>query len=241
MRAAGLALLGGVALAVACGGKDDSGTAGVLPDLDTALSGGGTQFDTGFVYIDDTFAPGGTDEVPNNTLLIQHFGNWSLSPLGGPYRAVVGELLIEEWIDGDDATPWCWVIYSMTGEAVDAEDERAEGCDGCDFVFEVEFYVNQDGGLRPEDGAEPIDTGGMYDEDDVVETNGLEDCMSPDLPADGERWIMGYSSLEETVYLEYYGSGIWLPWYSGALEFDRVDFSWVEEFGFVVPPEEEED
>ena len=88
---------------------------------------------------------------------------------------------------------------------------------------------------------EPIDTGGNYDEDDVIETNGIADCMSPELPGDGDRWLMGWSEDEETIYMEYFGSGIWLPWYSGELEFDQLTFSWIDEFGFVVPPEEEED
>lgn len=228
----------GVAI-VGCAGNKDSAAGGDLPGLDTAVLGGGSNPDTGFSFSADTFDPGDLDQIPNNTLLIQHVGSWSLSPLGGPYRAVVGDLQVDEYIDGQDDMPWCWVVYSMTGEVV--EDERASSCATCDFVFEIQFYVNQDGGFKPEEGAEPIDTGGNYDEDDVIETNGIGDCMSPDLPGDGDRWLMGWAEDEETLYMEYFGSGIWLPWYSGELEFDRLSFSWVDEFGFVVPPEEEED
>ena len=222
----------------ACSGKSDSGDRS-LPGLDSSLSGSGGDLDTGYSFQPDTFDGSGLDQQPNNTLLVQHVGEWSLSPLGGPYRAVVGELVVEEFIDGDDDQPWCWVVYAMTGEVVD--DGRAGGCATCDFVFDVEFYVNQDGGLRPEDGAVPIDTGGNFDEDDVVETNGREDCRSPEMPEDGERWLMGWSEDEGTLYMEYYGSGIWLPWYEGELAFDQLSFSWIDEFGFVVPPEEEED
>ncbi len=222
-----------------CSADKDSGASGTLPGLDTSLPSGGGNLDTGFEFEPDTFDAGDLDQVPNNTLLIQHVGSWSLSPLGGPYRAAVGDLQVDEFIDGDDKMPWCWVVYAMTGEVV--EDDRADGCTTCDFVFEMQFYVNQDGGLKPEEGAEPIDTGGNYDEDDVIETNGIEDCMSPELPEDGERWLMGWSEADSTVYMEYFGSGIWLPWYSGELEFDKLTFSWVDEFGFVVPPEEEED
>jgi hypothetical protein len=221
-----------------CAASEDSGKASALPGLDSALTGSGGRLDSGYEFAPDTFDPGELDQVPNNTLAIQHVGSWSLSPLGGPYRAVVGDLTVEEFIDGDEDMPWCWVVYAMTGEVV--EDARAESCATCDFVFEIQYYVNVDGGLRPEDGAEPIDTGGNYDEDDVVETNGIEDCMSPELPRDGERLLMGWSEDEETLYFEYYGSGIWLPWYSGELDFDKLDFSWVDEFGFVVPPEEDE-
>lgn len=223
----------------ACTGKTDSGDEAALPNLDSALGGSGGDRDTGYSFQPDTFDGSGLDQQPNNTLLVKHVGGWSLSPLGGPYRAAVGELVVEEFIDGDDDQPWCWVVYSMTGEIVD--DGRAGGCSTCDFVFDIEFYVNQDGGLRPEDGAVPIDTGGNYDEDDVVDTNGREDCRSPEMPADGERWLMGWSEDEGTLYMEYYGSGIWLPWYEGELSFDQLSFSWIDEFGFVVPPEEEED
>lgn len=233
-----LAICAGCAIA-GCSKDGDSGKSGTLPGLDSAVVGGGGQIDSGYAFEPDTFDPGELDQVPDNTLLVQHVGSWSLSPLGGPYRAVVGDLTVEEFIDEDPDQPWCWVVYAMTGEVV--EDERADTCATCDFVFEIQYYVNVDGGLRPEDGAEPIDTGGNYDEDDVVETNGIEDCMSPELPRDGDRLLMGWSEDEETIYMEYYGSGIWLPWYSGELAFDHLDFSWVDTFGFVVPPEEEED
>lgn len=233
-----LFLVGGASIG-GCSADKDSGASAELPSLDSAITGGGGRLDSGYEFQPDTFDPGELDQVPNNTLLVQHVGSWSLSPLGGPYRAVVGDLTVEEYIDGDDELPWCWVVYAMTGEVV--EDERADGCESCDFVFEIQYYVNVDGGLKPEEGAEPIDTGGNYDEDDVFETNGIEDCMSPELPRDGDRLLMGWSEDEGSLYMEYYGSGIWLPWYSGELEFDQLDFSWVDEFGFVVPPEEEED
>jgi hypothetical protein len=229
----------GSAMTIGCTGDKDTASSGTLPGLDSALTGDGGNLDTGFSFQADTFDAGALDQVPNNTLQIQHAGSWSLSPLGGPYRAAVGELYVDEYIDGQEDMPWCWVIYSMTGEVVD--DARADSCPTCDFVVEIQFYVNQDGGFKPEDGAEPIDTGGNYDEDDVIETNGIADCMSPELPEDGDRWLMGWAGDEETIYMEYFGSGIWLPWYSGELEFDTLDFSWVDEFGFVVPPEEEED
>jgi len=233
-----LLVCSGSVLIAGCSSDKDSGAADTLPSLDSALGGDDGRLDSGYTFDPDTFDPGELDQVPNNTLLLQHVGSWSLSPLGGPYRAVVGDLTVEEFIDGDDEMPWCWVVYALTGEVV--EDERADSCATCDFVFEVQYYVNVDGGLRPEEGAEPIDTGGNYDEDDVVETHGIEDCMSPELPRDGDRVLMGWAEDEGTLYMEYYGSGIWLPWYSGELAFDQLEFSWVDEFGFVIPPEEEE-
>ena len=225
--------------ALGCSGKGESAAPSGVPALDSALTSDGTRLDTGFAFSDDSFEDDGLDEQPDNTLLLRHTGSWSLSPLGGPYRAVVGELIVEEFIDGDPDQPWCWVEYAMTGERV--EDERADNCASCDFVFEVEFYLNIDGGDRPVDGADPIDTGGTYDARDLVEVHGREDCRSPELPADGERWLMGYVDGESEIYMEYFGTGIWLPWYAGELAFDVIEFAWVEEFGFVVPPDDEEE
>ncbi len=224
-------------LAVACGGKpDDTQTEAALP-ADSAVPDVPDREETGLFFPVDTFDGGGLDEVPNNTLEVRHTGYWDLTPIGGPYDTVIGTLDVDELIDGDTDQPWCYLRYALTGFVVPLDP--AGGCDTCDIAFEIEFYLVEDGALLPLPGAEPIDTGGTYDEDDVIEVNGLDECRSPDLPADGERWIMGWSELEETLYLNYYGSDIWLPWYEGALDRDTLSYAWIESFGFVVPEEEE--
>ena len=102
-------------------------------------------------------------------------GSWSLSPLGGPYRAVVGDLQVDEYIDGRDDMPWCWVVYSMTGEVV--EDERASSCATCDYVF-GSVLCEPGRWLQTRRGGRAHRPGGNYDEDDVIETDGIGDCMS---------------------------------------------------------------
>jgi len=221
----------------ACGGKaNDTQAEGELPP-DSAVPDVPDREETGLFFPVDTFDGGGLNEVPNNTLEVRHTGYWDLTPIGGPYDTVIGTLDVDELIDGDTDLPWCYLRYALTGFAVPLDP--AGGCETCDIAFEVEFYLVEDGALLPLPGADPIDTGGTYDEDDVFEVNGLDECRSPDLPADGERWVMGWSELEETIYLNYYGSDIWLPWYEGALDRDTLSYAWIESFGFVVPEEDE--
>jgi hypothetical protein len=54
-----------------------------------------------------------------------------------------------------------------------------------------------------------------------------------DLPADGTVWRMGWSELEELVYIDYGNTGAWLPWYAGDRDFDQniFDFNMLGQAG----------
>ena len=71
-----------------------------------------------------------------------------------------------------------------------------------------------------------------------VEVGGLEMCKSPDLPTDLERWNMGWSEDEQTLYFNYYDSGFWLPWYEADAVHDDIAFTWAETLGFFVPEDD---
>ncbi|MBL8617044.1 MAG: hypothetical protein JNM72_15650 [Deltaproteobacteria bacterium] len=218
--------------------KEGASDGGALP-VDSGGAGPSGGGDTGFVIGQDTFASGALDEEPANVLWLVHHGEWSMSPVGGPYTAVTGLLRVLEFIDGDVDQPWCMVVYSMVGESVPVEDYA--GCLTCDYAFEVTFFVTIDGGERPLSDAEPLDTGGTYDPDDLLPVFGLEECRSPDLPADGTVWRMGWSELDELVYIDYGNTGTWIPWYAGDRDFDEIIFDWSRTYGFDVPEMEEEE
>lgn len=242
LAAAGYLLVLGAAGLWSCKGEEpkddgpqsipgDSGVIGANQDAD----------DTGYSFPVDTFDGGGLDEVPENTLELRHTGYWDMTPVGGPYETIIGDLQVDELIDGDTDQQFCYVLYAMTGFGL--PDGSFEGCPGCEVAFEVEFFLVEEGGFKPFEGADPIDTGGTYDDRDLYEVQGRDECRSPDLPLDGERWRMGWAPGEGTadgvIYVDYYGSDIWLPFYAGEQDLDRVDFAWVQQFGFVVPEMEE--
>lgn len=129
------------------------------------------------------------------------------------------------WSMAPDGGPW----VSATGEIVVTEvldgDEAAptcevtfaltgeasdEGCPGCDATFDLLYYVGA--GVR-------------------------EDCRDPDLPQDGDVVRMGWSDAEETVFLDYQGSGVWLAWYEGRRVGDEVTFTWESALGVTVEDE----
>ena len=218
-RARGPSALLLLALA-ACGkGGDDSAAATLPPDTGTDASGP----DTGATF-DDSF-PGDTgfNLEPEVTLGIRHEGLWSQTPVGGPYSAMTGELRVEEMLDGRPDQPWCRVVFALTGLAV--EDH---GCDDCETVYEVEFFVVSEGQTEEE-----------IEEYGELEVGGRDGCYSPDLPEDGERWEMGWSDTLQTVLFNYYGSGIWLPWYDGESQHDEVAFYWTANTGFHMPEEDD--
>lgn len=193
----GVALVGA---GCATDGEDSGG--GTLPPEDTAIPGDSDEdtfiFDTN---IEDT----GFDGEPTHLLTMQHEGTWDMSPNGGPWTAVSGELVVVEYLDGNDLKPTCEVTFSLTGEEADTT------CDTCRAAFELLYYVAD--GVR-------------------------EDCLDPELPQDGQTVRMGWSEQDETVYLDYQGSGVWLPWYPGDRVDDSVRFSWETTVGVAIPDED---
>lgn len=112
---------------------DDTGGGGELPPEEEAP----ISADTGFT-IDTGLAGGGvTDEEPADTLSILQEGSWLMTPLGGPYTAMTGELQCLEILNGDTLEPSCALSWSLTGELL-----GEGGCAGCLFTFDVSFYLS---------------------------------------------------------------------------------------------------
>lgn len=170
----------------------------------------------------DTGFDGIQDATPDNWLHARHVGTLTLS--GSPYDTLVGELLIEESVSADPTHPGPLEDDEEGDDTDDPEDEadlphcevrytlsgappdETTGCP-CDFVFDVEFSV-------------------------VKGTPGP--CGIPEVPTGGEVRRMGYSSADQTIFVNYKGSGVYLPWYPATQTGDTVEFEWTASVGFVV-------
>ncbi|MEL6342030.1 MAG: hypothetical protein AAFV53_02780 [Myxococcota bacterium] len=188
-----------------------------LPPQDTA--GVDLLGDTGWVFGDTGDFGGPTDEVPDNTLEMVHEAWLDARPIGGPYNAISGTLTIVEYLDGNMAVPWCYVEYSMVGDLVEDELEQ---CTDCDYTFSVLFTVTAEGDPSPDPETEEPNP----------DIGGLAGCASPELPEDDEIRTFGFSEIEQTFYFNYYGAGIWVPWYDAQLLNDELYLLWTETTGF---------
>ncbi len=212
----GRALLLGAAITGACAGTDDGEKTTLPPDT------GSAPIDTGDPYFPvDTAADTGFDLEPVDVLDITHAGVWSQSPVGGPYTALTGALEITELLNGDEDQPWCRVTFALTALKTDTT------CPTCDIGYLVEYYIVAEGPTAEELAA-----------DADIEIGGREACYSPDLPENLDRWHMGWSEAEQTIYFDYYDSGFWLPWYDTDAVHDDITFAWEQQMGFFVPEED---
>lgn len=116
---------------LACTAPEDSTSGSELPPEESRE----IPVDSTPFTVDSGIDDGPSDTVPEHSLLLRHEGFWLLTPLGGPYRAITGELLIQEILDGDEEEPACSLRYALTGTP------EAEGCAGCDFSFRVTHYL----------------------------------------------------------------------------------------------------
>ncbi len=96
--------------------------------------------------------------------------------------------------------------------ALTGEGVEAPGCETCDVAFNIAFYLAE---------------------------GDLEACSDPDLPLADEERVFGWSELDSTIYLDYAGTGTWIPWYEGALDEDTLSYSWTTELAVVVEEEDE--
>jgi hypothetical protein len=166
------------------------------PDTDT----GEPQvlpIDTGAYVPQDTGIDIPPDILPSHWVYIAQQGVWNLSPASPPYTGVIGTLVLQEYIDAlDTAVPnyECNVTYALTGSSV-----QSHTCADCDWVMDVEHFVNL---------GDP------------------SACRDPDAPPAGAVWQMGYDGATEHIYLNYYGTGVWLPWYDATQSGAQVDFGW---------------
>lgn len=119
-------------LVFACGSPDDSAPAELPPEDSEVIPVDSTPF-----QVDSSIDDGPSDTTPEHRLRLVHEGFWLLTPLGGPYRAITGELLVQEILDGNEEEPTCMLRYALTGTP------EEEGCAGCDFAFRVTHYLVQ--------------------------------------------------------------------------------------------------
>ena len=177
------------------------------------IEGDTALFDTGF------------NEPPVAQLDITQTGSWELSPVAGPYEVLVGSMDILEVIDGDEVDPWCQFTYSIVGEITEG------GCPTCQLSMTIEFYVVDYG----EEIEEPMD-----DEMDGPPERAytVGDCFAPDLPQHLEQRQYSYSQIDETIYFNYYSSGIWIPWYEASQVQNQIFFLWQNSIGFYGFPDD---
>jgi hypothetical protein len=194
-------------------GEADSGGGGKaaeLPPLDT--DEGGVD-ETGTLPWDTSgLDSGSTDEAPAHLLTVRHIGSWILSPPGGPYTDMTGELVVEEIVDevaGADPefqTYKCQVDYALVGQVIEAPD-----CAACDPVLQVSYYVN---------------------------SGTPEDCGEPDTPLPDELRQMGFVAAESSLLWNYRETGAWLAWYEAEQLGDAITLDWETTYGLTVEEEE---
>lgn len=200
---------------VGCAGEDDDPIV-ALPPVDSERTR-----DTSSGFPLDSLGDSAADEAPAHTLTMEQWGLWELSPFGGPYTAMVGELRVWEYLDGlrpdsadtalDTGMGWeealsCQAVLSLVGEPLD------EVCATCSFGFAVQIT--------------------LVDGDPSA-------CRDPDMPQDGEEraWAWDEAGL---IWYDYGGSGLWLPWWEAMRSGDSIDFQWTTTVGVVLDEEEDE-
>lgn len=181
--------------------------------------------DTGVPVIPNETGQGSElDLIPEHWLYTYQEGEWRLSPTGGPYTSMVGHLDVLELVDyrrpepdtGDSDTGLPWdtgednpIQCQVAFSLIGAPSEQS--CAECLFVLDVEF--------------------------NVVSGNPM-DCLDPDLPADLDVWTMGFVEDSNEILFDFYGSGIWLPWYTATIEGDKVVLDYTNRRGLSLEEEE---
>ncbi|MEQ1505508.1 MAG: hypothetical protein ABMB14_24965 [Myxococcota bacterium] len=185
-----------VALAVGCNPSTGTPTTPEPTDTETGEPKI-LPIDTSVFIPHDSGATGAPNLQPDHYVYMSQLGIWNLSSATDPSN-MSGDLRIAEYVDElDTALPVyeCNVTYSLTGSAVNNHT-----CNGCEFVFDVEYYV----------------------------TNGdPSGCHDPDTPPDGVHWQLGFDQGEDAVVLNYYGTDVWLPWYDAVKNGSTVDLEWI--------------
>lgn len=141
-RAARAPLLS-VAVAASCT-TDPAETDTAPRDTDPVL-----PTDTDGTDTSDTGEPSTAHTGPQHWLTITQQGEWHLTPAGGPYDALTGNLRATETLDPPDTTSMsCDVTYRLTGTPA-----ATHSCSSCDPVFDVlyELQSGDPGGCREPD------------------------------------------------------------------------------------------
>jgi hypothetical protein len=158
---------------------------------------------------------------PSNWITLVQDGQWRLSPATAPYTDMDGLMTIQEWLGDALGTPPP-VADTATGEppAFECEVEYSltgqavdpHTCPECDFVMEIEHFVT---------------------------VGDPSACTDPDTPMDGTTWQLGFDSGTGTIFLNYYGTDVWLPWYNASKVGADVLFDWSATLAIEVEEEEE--
>ena len=79
----------------------------------------------------------------------------------------------------------------------------------------------------------------MDEDEPMMSAQLVEECFTPDLPGHQEIRRLGFSFVEQTIYFNYYNSGIWLPWYEASQNQNEVLFDWESRVGFYGFPDDD--
>jgi hypothetical protein len=205
---------------IACTGPDAPGPVDIPTDDGTVSSD-----DTAY-FTFDTAVDTGLNETPVNTLTFVQEGRWEMSPVGGPYTSAVGVFRVLEYQDDmlppeDTGAP---EEDPEEGEEIELPEgvvceatfaltgQVVEGCPTCDFSFDFLFYVM--------DGDPEL-------------------CQDTDMPLHGETRRYGFDVDAKTIYYDYGNSDLWLEWWHGTRQGDKVFFDWESTVGWI-PPEEDD-
>jgi hypothetical protein len=175
--------------------------------------------DTGVFRPDNTGSVALGNDVPLHTVILEQSGVWNLS--GSPYDVLIGSFRVRELVDGnapdtsvtgdtaDDLA--CNITYSMQG----TPSPQPTGCPNCAHVWDIQFTI---------------------DADSETDTS---QCNDPDLPQDGDTWRLGYAGGDATIYFNFYGTGIYVPWWGAIQAGDSVIFEWSRELALTIPDPED--
>lgn len=146
------------------------------------------------------------DLTPDHWILLTQVGQWTLGNTSAPWGSVTGTLRLREYVDAlDTAEP---VYECDVTYSLTGSEVTPNDCPGCDFVMAVEHYVT---------AGDP------------------SACHDPDAPVDGAIRHLGYDNGAKKILFDYYGSGVWIPWYDADRTGQIVDFEWSAQLGIELP------
>ncbi|MCB9673869.1 MAG: hypothetical protein H6737_02070 [Alphaproteobacteria bacterium] len=175
--------------------------------------------DTGVFRPDNTGSVALGNDVPLHTVILEQSGIWNLS--GNPYNALIGSFRVREVVDnqvpdtavtGDTADDLaCNVRFSMQGTPA----PQPNGCPNCSHVWDIQFTIDADS------------------------ETGTGACVDPDLPQDGDTWRMGFAQGQAVIFFNFYGTGIYVPWWGAVQSGDSVVFEWSRELAIALEEDDQ--
>ncbi len=124
------------------------------------------------------------------------------------------------WTLGPAGGPWT----TISGDLVVLETYIESDREGCSTTYAVTGTVSEGGCESCAYALELTFTSSV---------GNPAPCRESDLPQLNEERVYGWAPDEETVYLNYYNSGAWLPWYDATLEGDTIHVQWESVIGVV--------